>query len=408
MDAATFLLKQYGLESLSANVTARNAMGISTFFGCVKHISNVMASIPYTVYRDSGAEGSEKYYDHPAYYTLSTRFNENMSSFIARRALITNWLVYGWAVAEIKRDRLRNVVSIIPYASQDVTILHDDETDRYFFQIPSKRKNLSQDDVIFLRDLSFDGNVGHSIINWQCQTIKIDLLAKEFAQKYYEKGTFMGGMLETPDAGRDAEQAKIYKQRIIESLQGADGGGFGFTVLGPGVKWHNVGRPPVESQLMELFSKSSSDVAQMFNLPLSMIGDTSGDTSWGTGVEQMFIRVTNTVYAPIAAQIEQEFNYKCFRKDEILAGVFTRHIFKSFLRGDLKSQGEYYAKMVTNGIYTIDEVRGFDDMKPLPGGVGARSYMQGAMMPLDIIDEVRLAKQNKNGTGKEGTSAGTE
>ncbi len=409
-DAASFLLKKYGLESLTAHVTAKNAMGIATFFGCVKLISNVISSLPYSVYRELEGGGSKREKIHNLDYIIHTRFNGNMSSIIARRTMLINFLIYGWAVAEIQRDGLRNVVRIIPYRSKDVTILHDEETDRYFFRIEAKKKTLSQDDVIFLRDISDDGNLGCSILNWQSQTIKIDLLAKAFAQKFYEKGTFMGGFLETPTGGnaKDEETAKLYKKRILEGLEGDDSGGFGFVVLGQGVKWHEVGKAPVEADLMPLFEKSDRDIAKSFGIPLSMIGDNEKTTSFGTGIEQLYIGVANNVLIPIAVQIEQEIDYKCFRKDEIIDGLYTRHNFKGLLRGDLKAQAEHDTKMVFAGLNTPDEIRALHEQAPYPKKIGSRPLVQKAMVHLDSLDQANTPKKPQKGNGKEDSSPGTE
>ncbi len=404
------LLQEWGLYNLAATATPDTAMGIATFFGCVKLISNVLASMPYSVYRDLSNGGKEREKTHALDYLIHTRFNENMSSFIARRTLVANCLVWGWAIAEVKRNRLtRGVEEIIPYASKNVTILHDDETDRYFFSIVKggrTYKLLSQDDVIFIRDLSFDGNTGVGLTKWQNQVIKIDLLAKKFIQKFYEDGTFMAGFFSTPlgYTQKDEESAKIFKQRIDDSFSGKDGGAAGYAILGSGVDWHKIGQTPVEAELSAIFDKSDRDIAKMFGIPLSMIGDSEKSTSFGTGIEQQYIGVTNNVFRPIAIQIEQEIDYKCFRKDETIEGYYTKHNFKALLVGDLKAQAEYNKTMVNNGLATPDEIRELDERPPYENGVGARPYMQGAMMPLDLMDD----KIKGNGTRKKNTSAGTE
>jgi HK97 family phage portal protein len=406
IDAADFLLKKYGLDGIRAHVNAKNAMGISTFFGCVKLISNVLASLPLNVYQYEEGKGSRKDRKHSLDWILATRTNKNMGPFVARRTLIANCLVHGWAFASIEKNGLGQIKSITPYPSNEVDILYDDVTDSYFFSVGKIKKVFSQDEGIFLKDLSLDGSVGHSIVNWQKQVIKIDLLVKAFTEKYYEKSTFMGGIIEAAVGGaaKDEEAAKLYKKRLIESFQDDDNGGFGVAVLGMGSKFHKIGMSPVESQLLEMCDKGSKEVAMAFNIPLFMLGDTEKQTSFGSGVEQMFIAVTNTVFIPIAVQVEQEIDYKCFRRDEIMDGYFIKHNFKGLLRGDMKAQAEHAAKMVSNGIYMPDEARDHDEMAPLPKGTGARGYMNGTMTPMELIDQVKTPKNN----GKKDSSAGAE
>lgn len=326
-----------------------------------------------------------------------------MGSFVARRSLYLNYLVHGYSVAEIQRNRKRQTVAIIPYPSNQVQILHDEATDEYFFKIPHLSKTLSQDDVIFLKDLNFDGAIGYSITDWQHNTIKLDLLSKKHATKYFENGAYMAGILTHPAANnaKDEEAGKIIKKRALDSFNGSDGGA-GIAVMPDGVKYTPIGMDPHQSQLLEIFSMSRKDIALLFGVPLSILGDTEVQSSWGSGVEQMNINLVNYVFSPIATQTEQEFDYKCFRADERAAGWYTRHNFKGLLKGDLKTQTEHLTKMVSNGIYTPDEARYYDEKAPLPGGVGARAYMNGTMNPLDLIDDIKGLKADKNGKRKTG------
>lgn len=390
-----------GLSSISANATPQTAMGIATFFGCVRVISNLMASTPFGVYKELEAGGSKKDKRHPLNYVLSTRANNQMSPFLLKKTIVANTIVWGFSVSRIVKDVNGKIDSIYPYPSSSVTILEDTKTGLLFFQIINlgERIILSQDEVIFIKDTSFDGNKGVSILKWQARTVKIDLLTQAFLEKYYEKGTFIGGFIEAPFIDvHKAEQTKAYKNNVIETLKG-DSSGFGLAIMGSGGKWHPVTRSPVESQLMETFGKSASDIAMIFGVPLSILANTEKQTSWGTGVQQMFIGVTRMVLIPIAKQIEEEFNYKCFSRTESENGRYTEFNFRALLRGDSTEFANYIRTMLTNGVYNINEVRAFDNLAPIKGG--ERHYIQGAMIPLDKIDDV-IDKKNtlKNGTGQ--------
>lgn len=392
------MLAAVGMSGLYARASPEAAMGISTFFGCAKLISNTLASLPFGVFQKLDGGGSNRQDDGDLDYILHTRFNPNMSSFIARRTLILNMIVWGWAIAEIRRDGLNRVVSIVPYATKDVTVLYDEETERYYFYVAKKRKKFRQDEVIFLRDLCFDGNLGTSIIDWQSQVLDIDLLAKAFLKRFYKDGTFMGGFFSTPlgYGAKDEEASKEFKKRLVESFEGGNDGGFAFAVLGAGVEWHPIGKTPVEADLLKTFEKSDRDIAKMFNTPLAMIGDNSTTTSFGTGVEQFYIGFTNNVIGPLSVQIEQEFDYKCFSKQQAKDKYYTRHNFKGLLKGDLKAQAEYNRTMVNAGIDTPDEIRATDEKPPHKKGVGAKPYMQGAMIAMDKMNE-RVPKNKQNG-----------
>lgn len=398
MDSPEIFLKKLGLERLIGHVSADNTMGIATFYGFVKFISNQISSLPYNVYRIDGGAAKEAS-DHPLNYALETRMNKNMAPIVGRRTMLMNCLVHGWSIAEIVRDELRQTEALIPYPCSQVHPRYDELSDNYFFDIPIRNKILSQDDVIFLKDLSYDGRIGTSVVEWQRQTLGIDLAAKAFAERFFEKGTFVGGFITHPAmvSTNTEENAKGIKKRFIESYSD----GSGISVMAPGSEYVKIGLSPNDAKLLEIFSMSDKDIAKMFNLPLSTIGDTEVQSSWGTGVEAMNTIITNSVLMPWAKQIEEEVDYKCFRRDEVEAGYYTEHNFKGLLRGDFKAQSEHIINSVQGGVMTPNEGRYFDNLPPLKEG-GDEAYMNGTMTPINMIREVKSGENN----GKRVSSAG--
>lgn len=404
-DAATFL-KKLGLDHLRVDVTPRTAMGIAAFYGCVKFTSNIVASLPYTIYRSKNNKGGKEATGHALYWILRTRMSKLMSPYVGWRTVVANCLVFGWSVSEVRRNALGQITEIVPYPCGKVSILQDEATESLYFHIPHLNKILDESEVIFIKDLGFDGTLGASVVSWQDQTIKIDLTAKGFLEEYLTKRTFIGGIITTPEA-KTEEAAKTIKQRIMDSIKNATTG-FGLMVTKSDVKYQPVGYTPVESQLNELFQRSAEEIAMMFNLPLSAIGLTTVQSSWGSGVEQMFKTLANSVLIPIATQIEQEVDYKCLTRREIVAGFYTKHSFTALLKADLKSLGEYYAKLVSNGVLTPDEVRDQDDYEPLPDGFGSKAYMNGTMRPLNLLGAEHNKNDSENVNGDQDTSSGSE
>ena len=383
---------------ISVDVTVDNAMSIAAFFGCVRVISNLIASQPLKLHKELPKGGSDVEKEHPLYFLLKHRMNSQMGPLVGFRAALINFLTRGFVILEIKRDYFGDVSEIIPIASKYVKIRRDITTGWYFFEVleNGRHRVLSEDDVIFLKDISEDGTCGRSIINWQHETLEIDLLASSFARKYYKNGAFMTGFLSNvTNTGDKEEGLKKFKADFVGSINSPDG--YGLAVLKADAKWNPVTRPPIESQQVELFDKSAADIAMMFGIPLALLGNTEKQTSWGTGVEQMFIGVTRTVLIPIAIQIEQEINYKCLSRKELLDGYYTKFNFQALLRGSSKDFAEYVRILNEMGAMNEDEIRALDDKPPLPNGTGQRNWKNGAYVPMDMVDKVLEAKQMSNG-----------
>lgn len=390
------MLRWLGIDPISVNVSAASAMSISTFYSCVRLISDLIAAQPFSVQKKLKEGGSESMGDHKLHYLLHTRPNKRMSPFIFKRTMFLNMLVYGFSIAEIVKNGFGEVVEIIPYMSSKVEIKEHPETGDYYFAIENRDgqvyKILSEDEVIFLKDLGFNGNCGHSIVKWQATTIKLDLLAKKYGEQYYEKNALLNGIVTTDLDPKNAEAAKIFKDRLLDNIRNDRSG---IAILSNNAKYQAVGNGPVESQIIEFLNQSDKDILKAFGLPAAVVGDTEKATSFGTGIESLFIQVTRTVIIPKAIQLEEEVNYKCLTTKEIQKGYYTKFNFKNLLRGDAKTEAEYNRTMIQNGVYSPNEVRAWSEMSPIEGG--DQHWIQQNMMPIDKAEEILTAKSNGKG-----------
>lgn len=384
------LSKRWGLDIQFGDVTPIVAMSIATFFGCVTRIADLIASQPFGVYQET-ISGREKVRSHQLHRLIATRPNRSMTAFTAKRTLLMNALCFGNGIATIHRDRYNRPIEINPIDTRNVTILEDTSTGYLFYGVTTSggMRWYSDHDIIHIKDYTFDGKKGVSVANWQNQTLRINLAAKGLQETVFTKRGFIDGFVSTSLAVNTKESAKVYKDAVVESFND----GTGLAVLGSDAKWNSINRSPIEMQLIETLANSDRDWHKVFGIPPIMLGDTEKQTSFGTGVEQMFILVTNSVLIPRATEIEQEFDYKCFREDELEKGFYTSINFQNLLRGDSKTRGEYYSKMVNSGLFTQDEIRGWEEMGPHPDGVGSEGWIQQSYMPLSMAKEVLKSKK---------------
>ena len=376
------LLRLLGLEGITTHVTPKAAMGIPTFYGCVRLIAELIASQPFAPYRKLKGGGSEVSKDHPLWMLWHLRPNAQMSSYEMRRMMIVNLKVHGFAVARIVRDEKNRPASIVPYPSPQIDIYFDTVTESYFFKHEGKKLAFSEDDAIFLKDLNLGGDKPGSIVDWQSRTIKTHLLANKFTERYYEKGAFVSGLLSSPLI-KSKESAETYKEAFLNALSTGEHGGSGLAAVGPETTYTPITRSNTESQLIEFLEKSDNDIYKFCGVSPNLIGDTNKASSWGASVENAFIMLVQTVLLPLGKQFEEEVDYKCFRADEIKADNYHKFNFRALLRGDAKTYAEYVRTMLTNGVISQDEVRAWDEMAPIPEGHGANYWIQGAMMRLD-------------------------
>mgnify|MGYP003345995852 FL=1 len=104
------------------------------------------------------------------------------------------------------------------------------------------------------------------------------------------------------------------------------------------------------------------DVARIFRVPSFMIGlNERGSQSYGSNEQNAISFVTHTL-RPWIAKLEDAFSqllpdnaYMQFSTDDLL-------------RGDYATRIEGYSKMLQNGVFSVNEVRRKENMRPLDGG----------------------------------------
>jgi HK97 family phage portal protein len=407
-DLEQHLLKMLGIEGIEIKASVKVAMGLPTFFSAVNLISDLIATQPIGVFYEDEKGNTQSGNKHQLHYLIKHRPNQQMSSFIFRKVMIMNMKVYGYAIAQIFRDKFGRPTAIRPFATKDVQLYQDPDSLACFFKI-SNRPGLvlSEEDVIFLKDVAFDGTRGSSVVSWQSQTIELPATVRAFARKNLQMGAFIAGFITAPIEPTDAEAADIYKTRILESLRGDKFGGYGLAVLGHGADYKPVSRGIVESAVTELLEQSDEDIAKVFRIPLVMLGDTRKSTSFGKGIDSLYILLVSNVLMPIVVQMEQEIAYKCFTNKELREeGYFVRENMRGLLRGDAATYAEYINKMHQNGVYSINEIRKWDELTSVEGG--DRHFVQQNLMPIDKVDEILKDKSKNNGNGKENTGDGAD
>ena len=96
----------YGQSTSSGvDINESNALTLAAVWGCVRTLSESVASLPINVYkRDMKTGGRETSYAHPIYNLLHNAPAMNMTSYCWFNTMMLNLCLYGNAYAHIKRD----------------------------------------------------------------------------------------------------------------------------------------------------------------------------------------------------------------------------------------------------------------------------------------------------------------
>lgn len=393
MANADEFFKMLGVSMGRVIVNTDTALSLSAFFACVDLISKGMATPPMKIYKKTD-KGREAANNHPLHYPLCFRPNLHMSPHIFRRTIAIQKELFGNAIVRIIVDTATNrPVSFVPLLAQDFSFV--ETTDRLLVQINKTAEVLTEDQYLHYKDFSTDGRIGKSKTGLMNGIIKRQMLAENYLEKYYENGTHLAGYLKLQvkmegkelDAISDTWDAKFSGQ----------GNSFKTPAVPLGTEYHQLGKSNVESQLMEFLNHSPLQIYQMFLVPPHLVSDTTKSTSFGKGIEDLNIMFFNNVLQPNAQQLEEEINYKCFRRSE--HGVYyVKQNFDSYLRTNFADRTEGLFKLIQSGVYSPNDAR--EKMEENGYDQGDTYMVNGNMMAVKNVNanisQQKAQTQNNN------------
>lgn len=378
-----------------------SALTYSAIWACVKIISEGIAMMPWRAFEKQNgirqvAEGSAL--DGLLYRSP----NDEMTSMDFRQALISSSLLQGNGIAEIERTRHGDVAGMWGIDWQRVNPDRDRRGKLVYDIMETNGSNsvLYAKDVLHLKGMGYDGLQGYSVTAYAKQCISLGLAMEQHGAAFFGNGALPGGVIEWGDAteqpeGWDSTAAKNMKKSWNNKHQGAAKGS-GVEILEPGQKFKAISISPNEAQFLESRKFGVNEVCRWFNVKPHKIADLERSTN--SNIESQNIEHVTDTLLPWVTRLEQEADFKLFGKD---TRRYNKINMSALLRGDTKARQEFYKSMMDRGVYSIDEVRAFEDMNPLENGNGSLR-----LVPMNMVS---VEQANKEGnTGKDKTPAKKE
>jgi HK97 family phage portal protein len=113
-----------------------------------------------------------------------------------------------------------------------------------------------------------------------------------------------------------------------------------------------------ESQLIEAQQQSLVEAANILGLPAYYLGAPNSSRTYAN-VEQENLQLVRWSIQPIAERIEQAMS------DLLVRGQYAKFNYDSLLRTDTLSRYQAHKIALEAGFLTVDEIREYEDMKPM-------------------------------------------
>lgn len=339
-------------------VDNNTALKFTAAYAAIRVRSENMASLPKTV-KMKTADGPIEV-DHPVQRLISIQPNEYTNTFDFWESMFAALDGWGNAYAIIERDFSGTPIALHQIHPSCVDVTLNKSFKKYFKVTGTKYFDgiYSNENMIHIMLLSFDGLKGVNPIQYNHNSFAKAIAAQKFGAEFFRKGGNIRGVLETDKNLGDSDY-KLFMEHFKDSSNNYD-----TPLLEYGIKYKQIGINPVSAQLLGTEEFSIQDIARIYNVPPHMIGDLSRATF--SNIEQQTIQFAQFSLRPAVKRVEVELENKLFFDKE--KGLYSvKFNLNGLMRGDMAARGEWYSKMIQNGVYDRNEVRVMEELTTKPG-----------------------------------------
>lgn len=392
----------FGRTTSGKTVNERTALQTTAVYACVRILSETIASLPLHVYRYTEG-GKAKDTEHVLYTLLHDEPNPDMTSFVFRETLMSHLLIWGNAYSQILRDRSGQVIGLYPLLPDQMSV-HRSEKGKLFYVYNRYEEDnpniqekgsivLSQEEVLHIPGLGFDGLIGYSPIALAKNAVGMTLACEEYGASFFGNGANPGGVLEHPGILKDPAKVRDSWNAVYQGTRNAHK----VAVLEEGMSYKQIGIPPEEAQFLETRKFQINEIARLFRIPPHLVGDL--EKSSFSNIEQQSLEFVKYTLDPWVVRFEQ-----ALKKSLLLPEEKKTHFIKfnvdGLLRGDYQSRMNGYAIGRQNGWLSTNDIRKLEELNPIPPEEGGDLYLINGNMT-KLKDAGGFMKTNQEGESHE-------
>lgn len=364
---------------------ATGAMKLSAFYCGVNQISNAVAMLPIDIVKYDSDE--KRPIEHPLWQILNLSPDSKYNHFNVFKMAIEAVIIKGNAYFYIERDEKLNVKAL-RYLNPDLVcpVVQKDGSVKY--TVTGFKSAVDAVNMIHLWMHIDDQYNGIPLLRYAYNTLKGAYDAEAAAAKFYRGGAGLNGILKA-----NATLTNEQKKQIRESWnQAFSNEGNGIAVLPAGLDYQSVQVSPEDAQMLESREFTITEIARFLNIsPIKLFQ--LDEVSYSSMESTQLYFLSDTI-APYCAMIEEEFNRKLFKPSEV--GEIGVHFdFSQALSTNRQAEGEYYRMMLTNGIMSINEIRGKIGLPKISSSAGDVHFVQISYGTAEDIAAGKYIKQNK-------------
>jgi HK97 family phage portal protein len=364
-------------------VTEDTALTYSSFWACVRVVTQTVAALPWGVYEKTVAGRRE--IDGQLAWLLNNQPNPEMTAIAFKEAMMAHALTWGNGYAEIVYDMAGRVSQLWLLAPDRVVPERNQDTWELQYRVTNgdgSQSIFTPSQIFHLHGLGFDGIMGYSPVRMAARSIGLGIAQETFAQAFYANGAVFGTVIELPTKSMSPQQI-LDTETSLNNKTGGPAKAFTTKVVPQGSKPHPLTMPLQDAQFLESRKFSVTELCRWFGVPPHKIADLERSTN--NNIEHQGIEFVTDAIVPWCVRLEQEANVKLIGA-RVMGRVYTKLSVAALMRGDSKARSELYRVMVNIGAMSINEVRALEEMNGI-GTAGDSHLVQINQTTLEHLVE---------------------
>ncbi|SDE21080.1 phage portal protein [Desulfuromonas thiophila] len=388
--------------SAGVRVSEETAIKYLTIYACVSLIAGDVARLPLNLYRKRRDGGKDTVTDQVIYDLLHNAPNDEINSFNWREAGIGQNLLWGNHYSLVRRNDRNRVVEIWPLDNPgNVEVYRNGAGElRYRWDAGGRTVDRGRDEIFHVPGFGFNGLKGMSQISVAREAVGLGLGVEQFGARYFGEGTHPTGVVQFPQGVKLGEKAGQYHAALKEQWAGL-GKAHSLMVLSNGEEFKPLTIPLEDAQFLETRNFQKIEICGMYHVPPHKIAIHGANSNYNN-LEQENQHYIDACLIHWVRRWECCINQQLLTRAERLAGFFFEFNLAGLLRGDSQARADFYTKLWQVGAITQDEIRGKENMNPLPAGEGDKTYVPLNFIPAD--QAAQIAKEPAPQPGEEGRS----
>lgn len=359
----------FGIVPTSSGVpmSAESALRLTAVYGCVRILSETVASLPFPVYRRQG-RSRVRVPEDERYELLNRQPNPEQTAFELWSMVMAHLQLWGnaYVVVDVAGDGSLALWPLDPRATRPE---RDRRTQALSYSTrlaDGSEARIPPQAMIHVRGLVTVGDVGLSPIAACRNALGTAAAAEEYAGRFYANDATPRTFIIAPGRLDDRAQAQL-RERFEGEHRGVRRAHL-LGILTGGADLKTIGVPPEDSQLLESRKFGVREIARIFRVPPYLLADLEPGSVSYASVEQQALDFVVHSLRPWLVRIEQAVARTLFSTPADRArGVYPEWLVDGLLRGDAKTRAEVYASGIQHGWLSRADVRELENLPERPG-----------------------------------------